>query len=146
MLSHLSHIRAWGGNFLLNIGPKPDGTLPDEVLERFDELQEWMSKHRQAVTGVESNDDYRDYSTVPVTKSGDIWYLHLLPDYTGSVTVEGMSRPVSVRLLRNGQDQGFEWNDKTRRFTLVRSATWSKETVEIVEIRNNAAFLKGDVR
>ncbi|WNR42788.1 alpha-L-fucosidase [Paenibacillus roseipurpureus] len=134
MLSLLSRVRAWGGNLLLNIGPRPDGTLPDDLFVRFDEIKEWMSVHRQAIFDVDS-DDYQLYSSVPVTKRGDTWYLHLLPEHTGPVTLEGISRPASVRLLRNAQDLSFEWNDSDNRFTLNLPASWNGETLDIVEIR-----------
>lgn len=32
-------LRGWGGNFLLNVGPRPDGSMPGIVLQRLAEFQ-----------------------------------------------------------------------------------------------------------
>lgn len=37
------------GNFLLNIGPKRDGSLPKKLTSRFLELSEWVLKNKDAV-------------------------------------------------------------------------------------------------
>jgi len=38
MLSRLKQVRRWGGNYLINVCPRPDGTLPDAYFERMAEL------------------------------------------------------------------------------------------------------------
>ncbi|MDZ7636117.1 MAG: alpha-L-fucosidase [Bacteroidales bacterium] len=40
-----------GGNLLLYIGPKADGTIPDEQAEVLKELGRWTTKHSQAIYG-----------------------------------------------------------------------------------------------
>jgi len=42
---------AMGGNLLLDIGPKADGTIPREQEEVLKELGRWTSKHSQAIYG-----------------------------------------------------------------------------------------------
>ena len=37
------------GNLLINVGPKPDGTIPDIQLDRLNELGDWMSKNGRAI-------------------------------------------------------------------------------------------------
>ena len=44
-----------GGNFLLNIGPKGDGSFPDEAVERLKGMGEWMKFNSEAIYGVEKN-------------------------------------------------------------------------------------------
>jgi alpha-L-fucosidase len=39
MLGRLRQVRKWGGNYLINVGPRPDGTLPDAYYERMAELK-----------------------------------------------------------------------------------------------------------
>lgn len=48
----LIQTRARGGNLLLNIGPKPDGTLPIEQEERLREIGLWMFVNFEAIYGV----------------------------------------------------------------------------------------------
>jgi alpha-L-fucosidase len=37
-------LREWGCNFLVNIGPRADGTLPEIVYQRFEELGRELKK------------------------------------------------------------------------------------------------------
>lgn len=39
MLDRLRQVRKWGGNYLVNVGPKPDGTMPEMFYQRMDELK-----------------------------------------------------------------------------------------------------------
>ncbi|MBR4135290.1 MAG: alpha-L-fucosidase [Bacteroidales bacterium] len=45
----LVDIVAKGGNFLLNVGPGPDGTLPDTALARMKEIGAWMRVNGDAI-------------------------------------------------------------------------------------------------
>ena len=38
MLGQLKTVRNWGGNYLINVAPRPDGTLPDAYYQRMAEL------------------------------------------------------------------------------------------------------------
>src|SRR4051812_16026569 len=40
-----------GGNYLLNIGPKPDGSIPAETVKIFGEVGEWLGKNGEAIYG-----------------------------------------------------------------------------------------------
>lgn len=47
----LSTATAGGGNLLLNIGPKPDGSVPEEAYERLPVVGEWLAKNGEATYG-----------------------------------------------------------------------------------------------
>jgi alpha-L-fucosidase len=61
----LIQTRAKGGNFLLNVGPKPNGELPIEEEERLREIALWMFVNSDAI-----------YAVRPwvITNEGDIWF------------------------------------------------------------------------
>jgi alpha-L-fucosidase len=61
----LIQTRAKGGNFLLNVGPKPNGELPIEEEERLREMALWMFVNSDAI-----------YAVRPwvITNEGDIWF------------------------------------------------------------------------
>jgi alpha-L-fucosidase len=40
-----------GGNYLLNIGPRPDGTIPEASVERLLEIGQWMAVNGEAIYG-----------------------------------------------------------------------------------------------
>jgi len=56
----LVEIVAKGGSLLLGIGPKADGTLPDHVITRLDEIGKWTSKNGVAIYGTRITKNYHD--------------------------------------------------------------------------------------
>ncbi len=49
LIRKLVDIASKGGNFLLNIGPKPDGTFPQEAVERLEAIGRWLDVNGQAI-------------------------------------------------------------------------------------------------
>ncbi len=49
LIRKLADIASKGGNFLLNVGPKADGTFPEESIIRLKEIGEWMGKNGEAI-------------------------------------------------------------------------------------------------
>jgi alpha-L-fucosidase len=43
LIQMLADCAGKGGNFLLNIGPKPDGTVPEPLVERLDAIGRWLA-------------------------------------------------------------------------------------------------------
>lgn len=64
-------------NLLLNIGPRPDGTFPDEARERLQDIGEWMKTYSSTVQGVRGG-------VVPphewgvTTQRDNILYVHVV--------------------------------------------------------------------
>lgn len=65
IIKMLIEIRAKGGNFLLNVGPKPDGEIQIEQEERLREVALWNFVNGEAIHGV------RPWH---ITHEGNIWY------------------------------------------------------------------------
>lgn len=102
VLETLVKCRSWGGNFLLNCGPAPDGTMPEGFYERCDELAQWMAHSRESLIGAGPTLG-DDRANVSITTRGTTWYLHVLPKNKGLVEVRNESDPKMVRLLRTGE-------------------------------------------
>lgn len=66
IINKLIEIRAKGGNFLMNVGPKPNGEIPIEQEERLRELALWMFVNENAVK------DVRPVSGM--INDGDLWF------------------------------------------------------------------------
>ena len=54
LIRNLIDIASKGGNYLLNVGPKPDGTFPDESIQRLKEIGRWMDVNGQAIYGTKA--------------------------------------------------------------------------------------------
>jgi alpha-L-fucosidase len=77
----LVDIVAKGGNFLLDVGPKPDGTFPEVVLQRLTEIGQWMDINKEAIYATEPIAPYKT-GNVCFTKSknGSVYALYLVDE------------------------------------------------------------------
>jgi alpha-L-fucosidase len=102
LIRKLVDIASKGGNFLLNIGPKPDGTFPQESIDRLAAIGRWMDINGAAIYGTSAS----PFGAVPfgrVTAKLGInkLYLHVF-DWPADKTLElpGMGSPIkSVYLM-----------------------------------------------
>ena len=60
IIHSLIEVVAKGGSLLLGIGPKPDGTLPAEALQRLKEIGAWMNKNGSAIYNTRATKNYKD--------------------------------------------------------------------------------------
>ena len=62
-----------GGNLLLDIGPKADGTIPQEQVQILKELGRWANKHAEAIYGTQAGIPFEHYyGPTALNKKGDI--------------------------------------------------------------------------
>ncbi|MCX6561177.1 MAG: alpha-L-fucosidase [Candidatus Aminicenantes bacterium] len=140
VIRNLIHIRARGGNMLLNVGPRPDGKIapPDEALLR--ELGLWMSLYGEGVRGV------RPWIT---TNEGDVWLTTRRSDGTVYAFVglqyglKGIKTPGGARFTLKSvkagtgtqvsvlsQDGGVEWNEDKQGLHVTVSQTHSVQLIK----------------
>lgn len=89
-----------GGNLLLDIGPKADGTIPEEQIRILKELQRWTSKYGEAIYGTRAGLDnrfLREKSAFSKNRKSLFIYLDTVKE---SVSLKGLhSKPAKVRLV-----------------------------------------------
>ena len=93
-----------GGNLLLDIGPREDGTIPEEEAEVLRELGRWTAKHKEAVYDTRAGipaDCVQGYTTL--NEAGDVLYIYLPYKPTGPVEVKGLVNKVNrIWVVGNG--------------------------------------------
>lgn len=75
LLDFLVEAASKGGNLLLNVGPKPDGTLPTPFLRRMSEIGAWMRIHGEAIYGSEPGEVCEFITCGRQTRRGKNLYL-----------------------------------------------------------------------
>lgn len=55
LIRNLIDIASKGGNYLLNVGPKPDGTFPEESVVRLADIGKWMQTNHEAIYGTKAS-------------------------------------------------------------------------------------------
>ena len=99
-----------GGNYLLNIGPKPDGSVPEPEVNVLREVGQWMQRNGQTI--YESDlCQVRRSSYATFTRTGNTLYMHVYFWPGGYVAMSGLMTGVkSARLLMNGRKVNFTQN------------------------------------
>ncbi len=119
-----------GGNYLLNIGPKPDGSVPEESVRILNTVGEWLSTNGKAIYGTERG-KFSFGTFAQFTRRGNTLYIHVYywPGQTPAaewlsffnpqtvVAIGGLQGKVqSARLLKTGQPVKFEQDAISTRF------------------------------
>lgn len=68
-----------GANLLLNIGPQPNGELPQTALERLKGIGEWTSAYGETIYGTEAG-GLQSAAWGTTTRKGNKLYMHLITD------------------------------------------------------------------
>jgi len=120
-----------GGNYLLNIGPKPDGSVPEESAQILEAVGQWLAINGKAIYGTQGG-SFRWNSNAKYTRRGNTLYIHQrywpgetpaaqwLPFFQPPtvIAIGGLQTKVrSVRMLKTGQSVTFTQDEFSLRLT-----------------------------
>ncbi len=105
-----------GGNLLLDIGPKADGTIPEEQVNILKELGRWTNKHAEAIYGTRAGIPYEHYYGPTATnKEGNILYLYVPHKPNGSLVLKGIKNKIN-RMWVVGNGTKLNWDVKMKQY------------------------------
>ena len=107
LIHYLVRAAGFGANLLLNVGPRPDGTIQPEAVERLREVGRWMDQFGTSIQGTRAGPIApRDWGVT--TQRGDTIFVHVLNwrDRQLAMPAPG-SRIVSARLMGGGDAVPF---------------------------------------
>jgi len=101
-----------GGNLLLDIGPKADGTIPIEQIEILKELGRWTKKYSEAIYGTRAgiSQVYLNEKN-SLSKDGKTIYIYLdqVKDY---LKINGLeTKPIEIKMLATNTKVPFTYQD-----------------------------------
>jgi len=107
VLLTMTEVVSKGGNFLLNVGPRADGTIPEENLPILEDIGQWMKRNGEAIYGSgHSRLSWNNASKL--TRVGNRVYVHMFhgvgPEFC---LAEIRNRVESVRRLDTGEPMPF---------------------------------------
>ena len=107
-----------GGNLLLDIGPKEDGTIPPEQVHILKELGKWNKKNGEAIFGtVAGLPQGHFYGASTLSKDSSTLYLFLPGQTAGNIMVKGL-----VNAITDVQIVGTDQHLKSK---VVGKISWS---------------------
>lgn len=85
-----------GGNLLLDIGPKADGTIPQEQVEILEKMGRWTTKHKEAIYGTIAGIPYEHfYGPSTLSKDKSMLYLFVKGNPGGEITLRGVKNKIN---------------------------------------------------
>jgi alpha-L-fucosidase len=84
-----------GGNLLLDIGPKADGTIPPQQVFILKELGKWTKKHSDAIFNTVGGMPLGHfYGASTLSKDSMSLYLFLQGEQTGNIVIKGLDNAI----------------------------------------------------
>jgi alpha-L-fucosidase len=97
-----------GGNYLLNIGPMADGSVPGSCISTLGEVGQWLNRNGTAIYATQKC-LFPHGNIGAFTRKGNTLYTHVYFWPGNQMTVGGVKTKVrSARLLASNQDVAFE--------------------------------------
>ena len=107
LIRYLVQAAGRNGNLLLNIGPRPDGKLPEAAVERLREMGEWLARYGESIYGTRGG-DIPPHDWGVTTRKGDKLYVHVLDLQDDALYLPLAEQVGSARCLNNGGAVKFE--------------------------------------
>jgi alpha-L-fucosidase len=124
-----------GGNFLLNVGPGPDGTIQPEFEERLRAIGAWLKVNGEAIYGT----TFGPLQNLPfgrTTAKGSTIYLHVFDWPQGELEVSGMTAKVTaVKALADNRPLSFSERGGVLRIVAGSVARDADATVLAIETK-----------
>ena len=137
----LTETAASGGNLLLNVGPKADGTIPDQSAQILREAGTWLKANGEFLAN-SSRSPFSWNNWGRVTTKGNRVYLHIFHSPgTELCLAEIKNRVLSARVLATNQTLPFEQTED-RLFIRNLPQTQTPVTTLVLEVEGQPEALR----
>ena len=102
LIHYLVRAAGFNANFLLNVGPMPNGKLQSEFVERLREIGAWTSKNGESIYGTRGGPVTPKPWGVTTQKQGKI-FVHVLNWDDEVLGISGLPKVRSAELLSGGK-------------------------------------------
>jgi alpha-L-fucosidase len=108
LIRTLIEVASRGGNFLLNVGPTPEGTIQLEFQQRLRAIGDWLRVNGESIYGT-TYGPLQDLPYGRTTAKGKMVYMHIFDwPQAGSLDVEGLPRILRMTMLADGRALSFK--------------------------------------
>ncbi len=134
LLYSLVEIASKGGNYLLNIGPSPQGTFPPEAMERLATIGKWMAVNGEAIHGT-TYGPLQHLLFGCTTAKKDFVYLHVWDwPSSGKISLGAMPGEVTEVTLLAG-DETLPFRQSGNHFTIQIPKQPPDPVISVLAIR-----------
>jgi alpha-L-fucosidase len=136
LISYLVRAAGHDANLLLNVGPRPDGTIQPEAVDRLREIGRWLRTFGASLYGTRAG-PVAPRSWGATTQRGDTVFVHVLewPDRVLSLPSFG-ARIVGASMMKSGERVPFVQSDDGITLTLPPAEAGERDRVVVLATRN----------
>lgn len=130
LVRDLVDVASKGGNFLLDVGPTPEGTIQPEFVERLQGMGRWLKVNGDSIYGT-TYGPLQDLAYGRTTAKGKVVYLHVFDwPKNGRLVVNGLPEKIAaVNLLANHHAVPFQQQGDAVTLTVPSKAPDAIDTV-----------------
>jgi alpha-L-fucosidase len=129
-------VRAAGhnANFLLNVGPMPNGKIQPEFVTRLREMGQWLEKYGESIYGTRGGPiSPRHWGAT--TRKGNKVYVHILDWPDPAILIPPLAqRVVAAKYLKDGRPAQYVENDSGLILKLPQRETSEYDTIVVLEL------------
>jgi alpha-L-fucosidase len=141
LIRMLSEVVSKGGNLLLNVGPKPDGTIQPEFVTRLEAIGDWLKVNGEAIYGTTASPFARLPFFGRATVKGSTLYLHVYGwPQDGQLRVPGLKNLVhSAYILGDANKTPLSWRRDGADILLSVPKTAPDERASVLALKLDSA-------
>lgn len=112
LIHYLVKTAGMGANLLLNVGPQPDGRIPQTAIDRLKGIGNWLRINGETIYGTEAGDfPAQDWGTS--TRLGDRLFVHILTPASTEIRVPVKGKVKSAKLFQSDEKVKFTNHKQT---------------------------------
>jgi alpha-L-fucosidase len=131
LVEKLVDIVSKGGNFLLNIGPDPNGELDADAYDRLKGIGDWMKVNGEGIYGSRMNKAFNEGDNIRFTKSkdGNTQYIFLF-DFPaeGKINISKIDIPEKATITLLGGKKNLKWKKSPTGYEIMIPAELKSTT------------------
>jgi alpha-L-fucosidase len=133
LIRRLVEVVGRGGNYLLNMGPRPSGAINPEDARRLEAMGQWLRRNGEAIYDTRPLGIPPQPWGWPVSK-GDRIYLHILNWPGERLTIPGVKRSVIAARWLDGAPLQFEVAGENVTIRLPAAAPDAVDSIVVLEL------------
>jgi len=137
LIGALADIVSKNGNLLLDVGPRPDGTIRDEEVKTLQEIGQWLNLNGEAIYGTRPWEKFGEGSTVPLADGSHDKKVKMGPDAVRFTTKAGALYAIcfgwpetgrlTIRSLPEGKRLAFGAINQVHMLGVEKPLTFSRD-------------------
>jgi alpha-L-fucosidase len=134
LIHYLVRAAGYDANFLLNVGPMPNGKIQPEFIARLREIGQWLTKDGESIYGTRGG-PIAPHAWGVTTQKGNRVYVHILDWPDSALLLPRLPKPVrSATFLKDGSKAEFTETDAGVLLRLPARGADEVDTIAVLEL------------